>query len=58
LTGKDNASKKLNRPPEQWEGIWAQKFKGRRILATHWINYGRYVLVGYPSSDLAASARP
>jgi hypothetical protein len=43
----EQVSKKLNRAPEQWEAIWASKFKGRRIEATHWINYGRYVLVNF-----------
>lgn len=43
----EQIGKKLNRSAAQWEAIWAQKFAGRRIVATHWINYGRYVLVNY-----------
>lgn len=39
--------KTMGRTPDQWKAIWQGTFSGKKVYATHWINYGKYVLVNY-----------
>jgi len=48
-------NKKLQRSPDQWQRIWAETISGRKVVATHWINYGRYILVNYRIEQRAPS---
>lgn len=45
----------LGREREDWRSIWRGTFAGKEIYATHWINYGKYVLIGYRVGAVATS---
>ena len=40
------------RTPEFWRSLWSKTFVGRRVMLTHWINYGPYVLIQFRIGDL------
>jgi len=43
-----------NRSPEFWRNLWSSAFVGKRVVLTHWINYGPYVLIQFRVGDLRA----
>lgn len=50
--------KQINFTEAKWRSLCALAFNGKQIYLTHWINYGKYVLINYkvtPSEDPATS---
>lgn len=47
--------RKIGFTPDKWRAMWEGTFRGKRIQLTHWIGYGKYVLLNY-RVEPAASA--
>lgn len=43
----EDADKRANRTKETWRALWAGAFQSRNVQVTHWVTYGRYVLLQY-----------
>ncbi|UXH76187.1 hypothetical protein [Roseateles amylovorans] len=41
------ADKRGNRTKDVWKAVWARAYAGHKMELTHWVTYGRYVLLQY-----------
>ncbi len=45
------ADKRGNRDKAFWTGLWSRAYANRKVELTHWVTYGRYVLMQYRVSS-------
>jgi len=50
-------NRELNRDSSYWTGLWKKMLAGRDVELTHWVNYGRYVLIAYRIKAMNATEK-